>query len=74
MALQIEPRLPRFNGKGAHAPQFEELAGATLVRIGTSPDLDVEGGGLVIECRKPGNDACIHIVLGFNEVGMWIQD
>lgn len=74
-SLRIEPRLPRFDGRGGHRAEFEELAGAAVLRIGYSPDLDLEGGGLVIERAKTGGEHGWRLLrLGFNEIGMWVED
>ena len=72
MSLAIEPHMPQFRSRGAHSPEFEALAGATIVRIGTVPELRLEGGGLVIEYRRPGEPSRT-LKLAFNECGMWID-
>lgn len=70
--VRIESRLPCFDGSGKHSEELDGLTGATILRIGTSPDLKVEGGGLVIEYRSAaGLDRLL--VLGCSELGMWIE-
>lgn len=71
-AIRIEPRHPRYDGTGGHWPEVEALIGCTIVRIGTSPDLDVEGGGLVLEYRTPEGKLEM-IVFAFTEIGMWTE-
>ena len=71
--LTIEPRLPHFRGEGRDAPEFKRLVGSTILRIGTAPELDIEGGGLIIEIRLAEDGTVRLLKLGFNEVGMWID-
>jgi hypothetical protein len=58
---------------GRHAELPDDLIGATVVRIGTSPGRHVEGGGLIIECRPRGDKHDKRVVFGFNDCGMWIE-
>jgi hypothetical protein len=56
---------------------FKRLAGATIVRIGSSPDAAspeamLEGGGLFIDYKLPDSTATHRLVFGFNENGMWL--
>lgn len=51
---------------------LEKLSGATIIRIGTTENGLVEGGGLLIDYRaKNGN--LYRIVFGFTERGMWVE-
>jgi hypothetical protein len=50
------------------------MVGATIVGIGTLPhEADVEGGGLVIDYLEAGSNQAKRLVLGFTELGMWIE-
>lgn len=60
-----------FVGKNRTRP--DDLTGATIVRFGTVPSEEVEGGGLVIDYKPTGSDEAKRIVFGFNELGMWVD-
>jgi hypothetical protein len=51
---------------------FQELAGATIVTIGTAPEAQIEGGGLIIDYRLAGQTQVHRLVLGLNDLGMWV--
>jgi hypothetical protein len=54
-------------------PIPEDLIGATVVGFGTvSEPRAVPRGGLVIDYCKPGETARRRVVLGFNEIAMWV--
>jgi hypothetical protein len=71
MGLSIEPRLPRYNGRGEYCPLFSRLAGARILRIGTSPDCDVEGGGLAVEVQFRSGEREV-VLFAFNDEGLWL--
>jgi hypothetical protein len=52
---------------------LERLVGAEIVAIGTTDPGVVEGGGLLIDYRRPG-EPLQRLVLGFSERGMWVED
>jgi hypothetical protein len=62
--------LPSIFGRYRDVPN--DMAGATIVRIGTIPGRDIEGGGLVIDYAPIGGGSK-RCVLAFNELGMWIE-
>lgn len=76
-ASAIVPVLPdRFHPEqGDEIP--EDLVDATILRIGTANDIDVEGGGLIIDYipahYRPEWDRIFRVVFGFNELGMWVE-
>jgi hypothetical protein len=69
--LEILPFLPSFFSH--YDDKFpEDLIGATILRIGTlSEEARLEGGGLVIDYQKAGDDKTSRVVFAFNELGMW---
>lgn len=53
--------------------EFCRLRGAKIVRIGSTNDADLEGGGLLID-YVPLGDAAVHrVVFAFNERGLWME-
>jgi hypothetical protein len=50
-----------------------DMVGATIIRMGTIPDLEVEGGGLVIDYKPRGSRCAKRVVFGFNDVALWIE-
>ncbi len=62
-----------FNWKrGKELP--EGIIGSTILNFGTIPEYGaVEGGGLVIEYKRSDTGQSKRVVLGFNELGMWID-
>lgn len=56
-----------------HGSRPDDLTGATIVRFGTIPGDDVEGGGLVIDYMPIGSGEAKRIVFGFNDEGMWVE-
>lgn len=73
LSLPLIPLLPSAitapdSGRG----ELARLVGAEIVRIGTTTPGLIEGGGLIIDYRRP--DGCQErIVLAFSERGMWIE-
>jgi hypothetical protein len=69
----LPARLPSHFGK----PFPPDLAGATVLNIGTLPQPDgsdlVEGGGLVIDYRASGSEAVYRVIFEFSEEGMWLR-
>lgn len=73
--IQVENRLPSSSSLGQVGDAFpEDLIGATVVRIGAPTDYTlIEGGGLVIDYRRMEGGATMRIVLGFTELGAWVE-
>jgi hypothetical protein len=52
----------------------DDMRGATLLQIGALADRTlVEGGGLVIDYRPVASTERIRLVLGFTELGAWVE-
>ena len=50
------------------------IIGSTIRNMGTIPNKDlIEGGGLVIDYVPAGSSDSKRVVLGFNELAMWIE-
>jgi hypothetical protein len=49
------------------------LAGATIRRIGSPEEKGIEGGGLILDYRRPGDHVVRRVVFGFTELGMWVE-
>ena len=69
------PCLPNYfrptNGK----PLPDGFVGSTIVRAGGVPiEGAVEGGGLIIDFIPAGSIDSRRVILGFNEVGMWVEN
>jgi hypothetical protein len=60
-------------GEDRGDPIPETLLGATVVNIGTLYGAGTEGGGLVIDYRKPKSDKVDRLIFGFTELGMWVE-
>lgn len=70
---KVVPYLPAIVAQGRDAIP-SDLVGAEIVALGTfARARDVEGGGLVIDYRKNGEQQVRRIVLGFTELGMWVE-
>jgi hypothetical protein len=68
---ELIEKLPSLFGDHGDIPK--DLIGATILRMGTLPGLNVEGGGLVIDYRPRNSQETNRVVFGFNELGMWVQ-
>jgi hypothetical protein len=73
-ALDIIEALPM----GSYAPQGGEatlraMAGARIVRIGSTDEGDLEGGGLIIDYLPAGGDGVRRVIFSFNERGLWVE-
>lgn len=68
----IVERLPSLVRSGEPIPSG--LVGARIVSIGTLRDRTlIEGGGLVIDYLPRNKRRVRRVVLGCNELGMWIE-
>jgi hypothetical protein len=56
--------------EGADA-EMRQLRGARIVQIGSTNDLILEGGGLLIDYIPSGRRAVHRAVFAFNERGLW---
>lgn len=71
-AIILVQKLPDIFGRNHSVP--EGLVGAIIVKIGTLSDSRlVEGGGLVIDYRPVASHAVHRIVIGSNDVAMWVE-
>jgi hypothetical protein len=73
--LKVTPTLPVLNKqRWTGDPVPEGLAGATIVNFGTIPPggPEVEGGGLVIDYRRPESERTRRVVFAFDEASMWV--
>jgi len=50
---------------------LRHMAGATIIRIGSIEDADLEGGGFVVDYRPRGVSGTLRVVFAFNELGLW---
>jgi len=66
------PRLPKYFSprEGAEIPP--DLVGATILGFGTTEER-IEGGGLVIDFQPAGQKKVRRLILGFTELGMWVE-
>jgi hypothetical protein len=70
---QVVPFLPATVGPDRDAIP-SDLVGAKIVAFGTFANASaVEGGGLVIDYRRTGERQVRRVVLGFTELGMWLE-
>ena len=71
----ILPTLPSFFANHRDIPIPDGLIGSTIISFGAvdSDDDAPEGGGLVIEFRRPNAKHTERIVFAFNELGMWVE-
>jgi len=49
------------------------MVGATIVRIGSTEEDGIEGGGLIIDYRPADSNAIKRVVFAFNESGLWSE-
>jgi hypothetical protein len=72
--MEIEDVLPGCNDHHRYIPIPSRLRGATIVDIGAAPvEMEIEGGGLVIDYRAAESSKIQRLVLAFTELGMWIE-
>ena len=58
---------------GRHEKYPDDMIGATIISIGTIPDGNIDGGGLIIDYRPSGSNATKRVVFAFCETGMWVE-
>ena len=64
--------LSRFYPEGGEE-FLHNMAGATIVRIGSTDQDGIEGGGLIIDYRPVDSNANRRVVFAFNESGLWME-
>lgn len=73
LALPLIPLLPSaITQPDAGADDFARLVGAEIIAIGTTTPGLIEGGGLIIDYRRP-DGLLERVVLAFSDRGMWIE-
>lgn len=71
---EVIPRLPAYFQPNQQSILPDDFEGAVIVRLGTiDAGQKVEGGGLVIDYRKPDSNQVRRVVFAFNELGMWLE-
>jgi hypothetical protein len=70
--LKIVEALPDFFAvPTARRDIFRRLAGAKIIRIGSTEGGQIEGGGLLLDYEMNGK---IHrLIFAFSEIGMWVE-
>ena len=71
--VRVMPSLPHWRDLNPEEMFPEDLVGSIIVCIGTAEDEGIEGGGLIIDYRPSGKSENRRLVLGFNEIGMWVE-
>ena len=66
--------LPSIFGQRRREGYPMDLIGASIVRLGTIPSLDAEGGGLVIDYAPLDSTEEKRVVFEFSDVGMWLYE
>lgn len=64
--------LSRFYPEGGEE-LLRGMAGATIVRIGSTGEDGIEGGGLIIDYRPLGSSVVKRAIFAFNESGLWLE-
>ena len=64
--------LSRFYPEGGEG-LFRAMVGCRIIRIGSTDEDGIEGGGLIIDYVPPNSDRTLRAVFGFTELGMWIE-
>lgn len=71
--LNIVEALPCSRSAATGAEElFKRLRGATIVRMGSTNEDGIEGGGLILDYRANGEAGTRRVVFAFNESGMWV--
>lgn len=75
LSARIIPKLPDAINSEQRGELFPpDLDGSKIVNFDAAPpEYRLEGGGLIIDYIPDGSVETKRIVLGFNELGMWIQ-
>ncbi len=69
----IIPNLPDFFRPNAGKEFPQDIIGSKVFAMGTLDfSMGIEGGGLVIDYIPTDSEYAKRMVLGFNELGMWV--
>jgi hypothetical protein len=70
--LNIVEGLPDyFHGPSGQESIFRRLPGAKILRIGSTNERGIEGGGLILDYELNGKSH--RLVFAFTELGMWVE-
>lgn len=71
--LKITGRMPVAFPRG-NDPLFpSQMAGATIVSIGTAEEVSLEEQGLIIDYIPKNNSCTERAIFGFNDLGLWLN-
>ena len=72
--LELVEALPlsRFAPEGGEE-FLRTMAGVTIIRIGSTDEDGIDGGGLLIDYLPKGSDAPRRVVFAFNDSGLWVE-
>lgn len=71
---EVIRRLPYYFHPDRGDALPDNFEGAVIVRFGTiDAERKVEGGGLVIDYRKPDSDEVRRVIFAFTELGMRLE-
>lgn len=65
------PKLPSIFGRHDGIP--DGIEGSTIVRFGTIPGTDIDGGGLVIDYLPREAKGMKRAIFAMSEEGMWVH-
>lgn len=71
--LPVLPTLPNFFSSQPPDPTPRGIVGAKIINFGSAPREAELEGGLIIDYIPAGETQTIRVVLGFNEIAMWIH-
>jgi len=64
--------LSRFSPEGGEN-LLRGMAGGTIIKIGSTTEEGIEGGGLIIDYRRAGSSVVERAVFAFNDSGLWVE-
>ena len=72
--LSVVEALPfcRFAPEGGEE-LLRRMAGATIMRIGSTNEDGIEGGGLIIDYMPRGSSETMRVVFAFNASALWVE-
>jgi hypothetical protein len=59
-----------FQGPSGGEVVLQRLAGARIIRVGSTTEEKIEGGGLIIDYELSARE--YRLIFAFSELGMWI--
>jgi hypothetical protein len=72
--VNVSAHLPSLSRLSGNDPIPPDIVGGTIIAIGApSEHCDLEGGGLVVDFVPRGESSVRRLVLGLNELGMWVE-